>query len=361
MRNLILTLCLAATSYTVLANCPDTSVYDKAREVIADLGRIETPNGIQEAFSVKVNGTEQWVTVRGKDKANPIILFVHGGPATPITPQMWQFQRPLEDFFTVVNWDQRGAGKTYLLNEPSSLDREINVANYVKDTIELTQYILQRFDKRKVILMGHSWGTIVGMHAALKQPELYYAYVGIGQVINTRENERLSFDYAVAQSTVHQNDSALAELAEIAPYPGDEPLTRDRIVAARKWAQYYGGLTAYRSDSMYFFRAPLLSPDYRSEDVCALNQGSLFTLERLLEEFLAVDFFGVKQFPIPVVMFMGRHDYTTPSEPTYHWMSEVKAPQKHAIWFEHSSHMIPWEEPGRFLVELVNVVRPMAE
>lgn len=93
---------------------------------------------------------------------------------------------------------------------------------------------------------------------------------------------------------------------------------------------------------------------------CAINAGSEFTLGRLLDEFLQVDYRGVKRFPIPVLMFMGRHDYTTPSEPTAAWLAQVRAPYKRGVWFEHSAHMIPWEEPGRTLVSLLEQVRPLA-
>jgi pimeloyl-ACP methyl ester carboxylesterase len=355
---------ICLTLYCTLANassCPDTTAYDKARAIIKDLGRIETPNGIQESYTLEINGIQQALNVRGKDKNNPILLFVHGGPASPIMPGMWQFQRPLEDYFTVVNWDQRGAGKTYLLNDLDALQANMTIADYVADTVAITQHIIQRYGKQKVILLGHSWGTIVGMKAALQQPELFYAYVGVGQVINTRENERLSVEYAVAQAKQHNNTQAMAELAELGPYPGDKPLTRERIIAARKWPQHYGGLTAYRTESTYFYRAAMLSPEYNADEVCAINKGSLFSLQLLLDEFLAVDYSKVQQFPLPVVMLMGRHDYTTPSGPIANWLNQVKAPFKAGIWFELSAHMLPWEEPGRFAVELVNVVRPLAQ
>ena len=149
-------------------------------------------------------------------------------------------------------------------------------------------------------------------------------------------------------------------MESIAPYPGDRPITRERIVIARKWPQHYGGLTAYRDSSDYFYRGPRLSPDYDDAARCAINAGSLFTLERLLDEFLQVDFDAVQTFPIPVVMFMGRHDYTTPSEPTAAWLAKVRAPYKQGVWFEHSAHMIPWEEPGKVLVSLLEHVRPRA-
>jgi len=342
--------------------CPDTAAgYAKARAIIADLGKISAPNGVQEAWAERAGGIEQWVTARGMDRDNPVILFVHGGPASPLTPTLWQFQRPLEEYFTMVTYDQRAAGKTFNLNPPEAVADTLQVERYVDDAIAVAEAVRRRYHKPKVILMGHSWGTIVSMRAALKRPDLFYAYVGVGQVINVRENERVSYDYAVEQAKAQHNAEAQQELASIAPYPGDAPITRERIVTARKWAQFYGGMTAYRATSDYFFNAPLLSPDYADADRCAIDAGNVFTLGRVLPEFLTVDFTGVRRFPIPVLMFMGRHDYTTPSEPTARWLAKVQAPMKQGVWFEHASHMIPWEEPGKLLVSLLTYVRPLAE
>ncbi|MBM0108125.1 alpha/beta hydrolase [Steroidobacter sp. S1-65] len=341
-------------------NCPDIAPYQPAREVIEDLGRIVAPTGVQESYKASIGGIEQWITVRGQDRANPVILFVHGGPASPLTPTLWQFQRPLEEYFTMVTWDQRGAGKTFVSNAPEPVADTIHIPRYVDDAIEIAEHVKKRYGKSKLILMGHSWGTVVGMHAALKRPDLFHAYVGIGQVINVRDNEALSFEHGLQQARLHDNQEALKELQSIAPYPGNQPLRRERIVLARKWAQFYGGMSAYRETSRYFFRAGRLSPEYSAADVCAIDQGNVFTLEKILPEFLQVDFKGVRKFPIPVVMFMGRHDYTTPSQPTEAWLNKVSAPNKKGVWFERSSHMIPWEEPGKMLVSLLEHVRPLA-
>jgi pimeloyl-ACP methyl ester carboxylesterase len=330
------------------------------REIIADLGKIVSPNGIQENYKVEIGGVQQWLYVRGQDSSNPIILFVHGGPASPIAPVMWTYQRPLEEYFTIVNYDQRGSGKTLLDNDPAKVKPTLHVDRYVQDATEIAAYLVKRYHKRKVILVGHSWGTIVGMKAALARPDLFYAYVGIGQVINARDNERISFDFAVDQARQHQNKEAQAELATIAPYPGIGAITREKIIVARKWAQYYGGLSAYRSESGYYFNAPLLSPEYDKAAVAAIDQGSLLTLSSVLDEFLGVDFKPVKRFPIPVVMFMGRHDYSTPSQPTQDWLDKVQAPYKKGVWFENSSHLIQFEEPGKTLVSLLEYVRPLA-
>jgi pimeloyl-ACP methyl ester carboxylesterase len=361
--SLLAAVLLATLSPFALAQvaCPDRSSYEPAREIIRDLGRIVAPTGVQEAYATHIGGIDQWINVRGQDRGNPMVLFVHGGPAAPIIPSQWQFQRPLEEYFTIANYDQRGAGKTFNRVAPESIADTIRVQRYVDDAIEVAEHLRKRYGKRKLILMGHSWGTVVGMHAALKRPDLFHAYVGIGQVINTRENERVSYQYGLAQAKAHGNAEAIRELESIGPYPGDQPITRERIIIARKWPQFYGGLTAYREDSTYYFRAPRLSPDYDDRDRCAIDQGNVFTLDKLMPEFLAVDFTGVRQFPIPVVMLMGRHDYTTPSEPTARWMEQVQAPYKRAVWFERSAHMAPWEEPGKTLVSLLEHVRPLAQ
>ena len=362
LGRLVVVFALAASAFAANAQaCKDTSAYEPARKIIADLGRIETPNGVQESYKTRINGIDQWVNVRGQDRDNPIILFVHGGPASPLTPTLWQFQRPLEEYFTMVTYDQRGAGKTFVANDQAKVADTIHIPNFVDDVIAMASDVRARYGKRKLILMGHSWGTIIAMQAALKRPDLFHAYIGVGQVINVRENERISFDFAMATAKAKDNFDAVREMEAIAPYPGDKPITRERIIAARKWAQYYGGLTAYRDESTYFYRAPLLSPEYTDAQRCAVDEGNVFTLGRILPEFLAVDMSGVREFPIPVLMFMGRHDYTTPSEPTDAWLKQVKAPYKQGVWFEHASHMVPWEEPGKLLVSLVQYVRPLAD
>ena len=360
-----ITIFLAILAFTTLTanaqQCPDIAPYQEARAAIQDLGRIVAPSGIQESYKTKIGGIDQWINVRGQDKANPVILFIHGGPASPLIPTVWQFQRPLEEYFTVVNYDQRGAGKTYVEDHSDATGETLHIPRYVDDAIAIAEHVRQRYGKSKVILMAHSWGTTIALNAALQRPDLFYAYVGIGQFVNTRDNEKISFDYGMQQARAYGNTAAVQEMETIAPYPGDQPITRERIIIARKWAQFYGGLSAYRESSDYFFNAPLLSPEYTAADVCAVDQGNLFSLGRLLPEFLNIDFKGVHSFPVPIVMFLGRQDYTTPAQPTVDWLAKLTAPSKRAVWFERSSHMIPWEEPGKMLMSLVQDVRPFAE
>ena len=372
-RNIILLLSLITISF-FLGSCKDNNKnskpkesaykaneYQKAREIISSLDSIVNPNGIQQNFQMNIGGIKQWVYVRGQNKNNPIIIFVHGGPGSPMAPEAWAFQRPFEEYFTMVQYDQRAAGKTFLSNDTVNLAHTLTIEQYANDLIQLTDSIRKKYHKKKVILVGHSWGTIVSMTAVLKRPDLFYAYVGVGQVINARENEHISFEYALKQAKERHDTVALKELQAIAPYPGNQPLTEKRILVARKWAQYYGGLAAYRHNTNYYFMLPYLSPLYSKKDVDEMDKGTYYSLPKLLPQLLSVNFQSVKKFPIPVFMFMGRHDYTTPSGPTSKWISQVKAPVKEGVWFENSAHLIPLEEPGKMLITLVDKVRPLAE
>lgn len=361
MKPIWLGLLALTTSIPSMAQtCAESAPCMRARGAVEDLTRIVAPQGVQETYKARIGGIDQWINVRGQDRANPMLLFVHGGPASPSMPTTWQWQRPVEEYFTVAHYDQRGVGKTLRASDAEAVAGTIRIDRFVDDAIEVAEHLRAKYGKDKLILVGHSWGTIVATRAALKRPELFHAYVGIGQVASVRENERISFEFGMAQARKHNNTEALKEMEAIAPYPGDQPITRERIITARKWPQHYGGLSAYRSDSKYYYSGPILSPEYEQADWKAINEGSLLTLGRVLQEWTEVDFSGIKQFPIPIVQFLGRHDYTTPTEPVVKWMAQLKAPSKHSVWFEHSAHMMPWEEPGKTLTSLLTYVRPLA-
>src|SRR5580704_6121268 len=157
---------------------------DDARAIIANVQKIVSPDGIDTKAAVPINGTMQWITVRGRDLRNPILLFIHGGPAAPEMPTSWTFQNDWEDFFTVVQWDQRGAGKTYLANDPAKIKPTLTKAQIVSDAEEVVRYLRATYHKDKIFVLGHSWGSAVGLSLAAKRPEWLYAYVGIGQMID---------------------------------------------------------------------------------------------------------------------------------------------------------------------------------
>lgn len=338
---------------------PVDDPYAEARGIVGDLQRIVAPAGVQETHTVRIGGVDQVITVRGMDRTNPILLYVHGGPAAPMMPASWTFQKPWEDYFTVVQWDQRAAGRTMRANDPGTVAPSIAIDRYVADATELVDWLRGTYGKRKVILVGHSWGTVIGMRVLAEKPEWLHAYVGIGQIIHPWTDEGIGLANALGAAREDGNATAISELEALAPYPGDD-LRGGRIDAQRKWVIHYGGHSAYRDSSDYYFRAQRLSPDYTPEDRRAIAAGSALTLDRILGEWRSVDFRDLRRVHAPVVMLMGRHDFTTPSQPVADWIAAVDAPFKHAAWFEHSAHFAPIEEPGRTLMTLVQRVRPLA-
>ena len=334
--------------------------YAAAKRILGDLQQVVTPDGVQSLEKVRLGGIDQWISIRGADRDNPVLLYLHGGPAQPMMPASWTFQRAWEDFFTVVQWDQRATGKTYLASDPGEVEDTIRIQRYVDDTLELIALLRERFGKDKVVVLGHSWGSIIGMEVLLQKPEWLHAYVGLGQVISVEESERLGYEYALGQARAEGNREAIAELDALAPYPGTDPLHRDRIGMQRKWSIHYGGLSAYRNNAHQYFASQRLSPDYSEGDRRAIHEGSMLTLDRVLAQWNAVDYRGVHAVGAPVVMFMGRHDHTTPSRQAADWIARVEAPAREAVWFEHSAHLAPIEEPGRVLFALVDRVRPFA-
>lgn len=331
-----------------------------ARKIIAEWQRIVTPQGVNEQLTPLIGGIPQALSVRGRDKANPLLLVIHGGPASPEMPMSWAYQSGWEDYFTVVQWDQRGAGKSYDLNDPARVGPTLSLERIVQDAAEVVRFIQLRYGKPKVFVVGHSWGSLVGLSLARQHPELLYAYIGMGQVINGSDNERAS--YAQTLKLAKTNASASAELTALAPYPDAKGhVTLAQINTERKWVMALGGLVYGRDSLDYYSRLALLSPEYTRDNVAAIDHGAELSLPRLLPELLAFDFSDVTQFDCPILMFAGRHDTTTPPSVTAAWMARVKAPKKALVWFENSSHMMEIEEPGRVLVHLVNDVLPLAQ
>ena len=327
--------------------------------IVADSRKIVSPQGVEELKEIPVNGTLQWISVRGKDKRNPILLYVHGGPGSPTMPEDYTFQSPWEDFFTVVQWDQRGAGKTYGANDPKTLDATMTLAQIVDDAAAVTRYLTGTYAKKKIFLLGHSWGSAVGVTLAHQHPEWFYAYIGTGQMIDELRSEAEGYEFALSQAQSHRNDEAVKELKALAPYPGSS-LTVERVSAQRKWLEYYGGLTWGRTDYSYDANAWLLSPDYTDKELNQEGAASLYSITHLLTGAFAFNAEKMTSFACPIFLFEGRHDYSVSHTLPEEWFKKVEAPEKKLIWFEDSAHMAMQEQAGRFLYHLVTDVRPIA-
>jgi proline iminopeptidase len=333
----------------------------EAASIIGEARRIVSPNGVEELLEIPIGGTKQWISVRGRDRGNPVLLMIHGGPASPEMPSSWYFQNGWEDYFTVVQWDQRGSGKSYRSNDPDTIRPTLSAQRMVDDAGEVVQFLRKRYAKDKIFVLGHSWGSLLGISLAQTHPEWLYAYIGSGQMTDGRQNERVAYANTLRAAEAANNPLAIKELKAIAPYPeADGSIPIEKIGTERKWSVVLGGLTYKRSTYDYYENLFKLSPEYTEQDVAAIDQGSALSLGPLLPVLAGFNYSNVTQFKCPILLFEGRHDDTTPSEIAARWLERVKAPAKKFVWFENSSHMVMIEEPGRFLVHLVQDARPYA-
>jgi pimeloyl-ACP methyl ester carboxylesterase len=318
-------------------------------------------HGIETQLAIPVNGTRQWISVRGNDARNPILLFLHGGPASPDMPLAWTFQTPWEDYFTVVQWDQRGAGKTYAANDPAKVAAGMTIAGMTADAEQVVTYLRRTYGKKKIFLLGHSWGSVLGVRLARAHPVWFHAYIGVGQIANMRDSEADGYRFALEAARKEGNRKALDDLATIAPYPApDKPLDLASIGTQRKWLEHYGGLAWGRTSFKFDSDAEKIAPEYSDSDLAALDQGSLFSLGHLLGPLTEVDFSHDTRFELPILLFLGRHDYSVSHNVSARWFATLHAPAKKLVWFEDSAHMVMQEQPGRFLMHLVNDARPYA-
>jgi pimeloyl-ACP methyl ester carboxylesterase len=334
----------------------------EAVDVVRGLRHIVTPHGVERDTTVMIGGIPQAITIRGDDLANPILLVIHGGPGYVETPLSWWYARGWEEYFTVVQWDQRGAGKTYLINDPKTVAPSMTPARMVADTEEMADWLRRTFHKPKIFVWAHSWGSYLGLELARRHPDWLYAYIGTGQMVNSPESERRAFVFALDSARANHNAKAVAELQSIAPYPkpGAEPVLHD-IMITHRWSDWYGGVMAYRHNQEEESHAGRLSPDYSDAEAPHIFDGNDFSEKYLLPAFMTLDFSAMTRLDCPVLLLEGRHDTTTNADLAYAWLQKLSAPGKRFVWFENSAHEPETEEPGKFLLSLVRYARPYAE
>jgi proline iminopeptidase len=334
----------------------------EATAIIADARKILTPNGVEQLEKVRIGGIDQWVSIRGADRRNPVLLYIHGGPGYVSIPMSWWFTRGLEEYFTVVQWDQRATGKTYLLTDPAKVAPTLTSDRMIADTEEMAAWARKEFGKDKIFVLGHSWGSFLGLQLAQRHPEWLYAYIGVCQLIDGPESERRGWRFAMDSARREGNAEAVRELEGIAPYgtPGQTIPIKD-IYIERKWVGYYGGAMAYRRDNEADSALARLSPDYSDQEIGHIWDGNKFATPYLLPEVVALDLTKSNKLSVPLILFEGRHDRLVNSEVAASWFDTLKAPDKHLVWFEHSGHIPMTEERGKFLFSLVRYALPIAE
>jgi pimeloyl-ACP methyl ester carboxylesterase len=268
--------------------------------------------------------------------------------------------RDWEEPFTVVQWDQRGAGKTYAASDPAKIRSTMHIEQLVSDAAELVAYLRRKYHKDRIVLVAHSFGTIVGLKLAQRHPDWFYAYVGMGQFTDFMQSEAQGYAATLADAKAARNEKAVADLEAMAPFPDPEHPERNfqNLGTERNWLATYGG---YYRHGGFGHNAAIakMSPDYTAEELKIRDEAEAFCDELMWDEVGRVNLMDATQFKLPVVIFQGRHDRATASALVEKWFAKVRAPVKKIVWFEDSAHMVYEEEPGKVLVSLMNEVLPL--
>ncbi|HTT96566.1 MAG TPA: alpha/beta hydrolase [Rhizomicrobium sp.] len=315
---------------------------------------IRTPNGIQETMFVPIGGIEQWIQIRGDDRSNPVLLFMHGGPGNSESALSALF-RPWEKYFTVVMWDQRCASKTFERNGAASCNG-MSVNSVAKEGVQLSQFLEKHLHHRKIIILGHSWGTMIGVQMIHDRPDLFSAYVGTGQAASVAEKEPIIYARTMARLQAAHADSDIARLKTV--HPPYHSL--DEIRVERDLSDEYD-IPSERDLRTNLTTTVLFAPDWSPLDIYwFLNSGAYAENATIndINRFNAHDL--GPEIKVPFFIFNGAEDNITPTVLARHYFDFVRAPHKKFVAFPGAGHSAVLTEPDVFLHELVTRVRPIA-
>jgi pimeloyl-ACP methyl ester carboxylesterase len=310
------------------------------------------PGSIAEICYRRLGGLDQWVMIWGESLANPPLILLHGGPGITETVFFRHFNAPLEKSFTVVYWDQRGAGKSFDCAIPKS---SMTVDRFIADLNELVEAVCQRVGKNKVAIFGHSWGSALGVLYAARFPEKVAAFVGSGQVGDWPAGESLTYAFALAEAQRLNNRKALKKLLAIGP----PPHTAKGLWTERKWLHRLEGRQGIEA-LWHLGKIILGQPETSILDLPRTLRGFRFSLDAMWAEVSRLNLLMIAPtLQMPVFFFLGRRDHWVPPEASVAYFDTLTAPSKKLVWFEESGHEPFVDEPAKFNQAMVELVRPV--
>ena len=296
--------------------------------------------------NIEVNGSIQNIRVRATKKGLPVILFLHGGPGVCDRHNILRDHSDLAEDFTLVCWDQRGSGKSYTPDIKKSVPK---VADYVDDVEFMLEYLTGKFVVRKVAMVGHSWGSIIGVLAAARRPDLLFAYVGEGQFVDGDRNEEGSYRFCLEEAKRRGDKKALAALEKGAPVDGVYPDNKSMMTQRDCLSRYGGAIHGGKQGLVKGLLMPLLkTKEYSLADIVKYAQGATYLTDVMWPDVVGQRLSAIKSLDVPVVITQGRHDYNTPSAIAKEWFDALSAPAKKWVWFENSAHSPDVEEPEKW-------------
>jgi len=297
--------------------------------------------------------------IRGWDKTNPVLLFLHGGPGAAIFPRARKIGviTKLEQHFVVVYWEQRGAGKSY---HPSIPHKSMNIGQFIQDTHDVVVYLAKQFNTSKIFLVGKSWGSMIGLLVSSEYPDLFYAYVGIGQSVYPLKNDSISYRFTLEKAKEGGNSMAIRELEKT----GFPPYNFQRVLIQRKWLTKFDKIImsalGHKTPSKIEYIQNLLStPEYSMFEIIRMGMDPFFSIKHLWnEDYYKMNLFSqVSEIKVPVYFISGKYDFFSVTELVEEYYRDLIAPEgKQFIVFENSGHEPELQEPDKFYDVLVNQV-----
>lgn len=294
-----------------------------------------------------LGGMQQTIHIWGTKSENPVVLFLHGGPGVPNRHGMAKHHMDLLDDFTIVAWDQRGTGGSYFGCDPATLTLE----QLIGDCAELIEYLCRTLQKKKIFLLGGSWGTELGTLVCQRYGELVAGYIGYGQVVNGIENENVSYAYTLEKAKEAGCAEDIAKLEEIGPpVDGQYQPVFEGLMAQRSLLKKYGGHSTKKGGYFSGTVLPILtSPELSLREKIGTAKGYKVCLTQMWPTIVHYDFIrDCGPFTMPYYIFQGRLDQNTPSSLVQAYYDSIEAPDKALVWFEHSAHGPLGEEPEKF-------------
>ncbi len=313
---------------------------------------------IAELRQVKLNGHKEWISIRGKDKTKPVLLFLAGGPGGSQMAAVRYDLAELEKDFVVVNWDQPGSAKSYY----AVPRKELTVETYIEDGYALTQYLCQAFNQDKIYLLGESWGSALGIMLAQKHPESYYAMIGTGQMVDFLETEEIDYQFAMNQAMQEGNTKLVNKLKQNGkpPYYG-----KDVTWKSATYLNYLSGVMATDpniTNGGFNTWRDLAASEYGMLDKVNYLMGIMNTFNHVYPQLYDIDLReSYAKLEVPVYILVGKHDINAPIVLTEDYYEKLEAPYKEIVWFEHSGHN-PWiNESAKFVECVVQIAQDINE
>jgi pimeloyl-ACP methyl ester carboxylesterase len=310
------------------------------------------PNSIASLETVTLGGSEQWLTIRGKDTSNPVLLFLAGGPGGSELAWTRNYLSALEDHFVVVNWDQPGAGKSFAAVDIATLTPE----RYLSDAHELTLILRERFNQDKIYVLGESWGTILGTWLVQQYPELFHAYIASAQMVYTTRNDQMGYEFALQYALQDGNTALVEQLQATGAPPYADFWTYAGYLNVLNSYMYARASGENGGNNNRLFDI-LTAPEYGLVDkvnwVRGLDQVFTAVYPRLGEIDMPTN---APRLNVPAYYIEGRWDVNAMASLVEEYFEGLEAPHKRLIWFDYSGHTPLYEEPNRFVDVLVNTV-----